>query len=107
MQKQYFKITNKDENHHGFQYKEGLNVLDKPFDEQGYCVPGGLYFTDAKHICEFLSYGVYLREISLPFDDKDFRWVRDNGNKWRANKIILGKRYYLSEVDTFKYLVLL
>ena len=28
-----------------------------------------------------------------------------SGDKWRANMIILGKRYDLSNVDTFKYLI--
>ena len=104
-QKKFFKITNKEENHKGYQYKDGLNVLDKPFEEEGSCVPGGLYFTDAEHIFEFLAYGIYLREISLPFDDKDLKYVKDKENKWRANKIILGKRYDLCDMKTFKYLI--
>ena len=29
----YYKITNENENHHGYQYKDGLNVLEEPFDE--------------------------------------------------------------------------
>ena len=28
----YFKITNKEENHNGFQYKDGLNVLEGEFN---------------------------------------------------------------------------
>lgn len=102
--KKFFKITNEQENHYGFQYKDGLNILDKPFEKIGSCVPGGLYFTDAKHIFDFLEYGVYLREVFLPFEDDDFEYVKD-GDKWRANKIILGKKYELCKVETFEYLV--
>ena len=102
--KKFFKITNKDEMHYDFQYTDGLNILKEPFAETGSCVPGGLYFTDIDNILEFLHYGVYLREITLPLNDPDFKIVKDN-NKWRANKIILGKRYNLWEKETFEYLV--
>lgn len=103
--KMYFKITNKDENHNGFQYRTGLNILKGSFAQVGSCVPGGLYFTDINHILKFLSYGVYLREVSLPIDDNGFKMVADDDDKWRANKIILGQRYELNKVETWKYLV--
>jgi len=104
--KVYYKITNSTENHHGFQYKDGLNVLIAKFnnDRDASCVPGGLYFTDIEHIFEFLSYGVYLWEITLPTNDTSFKIIKDRHNKWRANKIIFGKRYNLDDVETFKYL---
>ena len=38
------------ENHHGYQYKDGLNILQEPFAETGSCVPGGFYFTDIDNI---------------------------------------------------------
>ena len=102
----YFKITNKEENHHGFQYVDGLNVLKQEFndDPTQSCCAGGLYFTDAANIFEFIDYGIYVREITLPTDNPDFKMVKDD-NKWRANMIILGKRYDLFNVDTFKYLI--
>lgn len=101
----YFKITNQEENHYGFQYYDGLNILDKLFNEEGSCVPGGLYFTDNNNICRFLGYGIHLREIHLPLNDPDFKMVLDPGyNKWRANKIILGKKYFLGDIQTFEYL---
>jgi ankyrin repeat protein len=103
--KLFFKITNTEENHNGFQYVDGLNILDKEFEEEGSCVPGGLYFTDVEHIFEFLDYGIHLREIILPFNDPNFKCVKDEANKWRANMIILGKKYDLCSVDTFKYLI--
>ena len=102
----YFKITNADENHYGFQYVNGLNVLKEEFndDPNQSCCKGGLYFTDAANIFEFLNFGIYLREITLPTLDPNFCMVKDN-NKWRANMIILGKRHELSNVDTFKLLI--
>ena len=62
----YYKVTNYDETHHGYIYKDGMNLLDKPFEETGSCVKGGLYFTTIKHINKFYDYGCYLREILLP-----------------------------------------
>jgi len=104
--KLYFKITNEKEKHHGFQYCDGLNVLTDEFndDPKATCVAGGFYFTDAEHILEFLVYGIYLREVMLPTDDPDFKIIKDE-NKWRANKIILGKKRDLNNVSTFQYLI--
>ena len=103
MDQTYYKITNKEECHHGYQYVDGLNMLDKMFEREGSCVEGGLYFTTIEHIFKFLDYGCYLREITLP---KDCLWVKDPaGDKFRADKIILGKRYNLSDPLTFQLLV--
>jgi ankyrin repeat protein len=104
----YFKITNESENHYGFQYTTGLNILKEKFndDPNQSCCAGGFYFTNAKNIFGFLGYGVYLREVALPTDNPDFKMVQDaDKNKWRANMIILGKRHDLFTVDTFKYLI--
>ena len=104
----YFKITNAAENHKGFQYSDGLNVLQEKFndDPNKSCCSGGLYFTDIENIFKFLNYGIYLREVILPTENPDFKKIKDpSGDKWRANMIILGKRYELSNVDTFKYLL--
>ena len=104
----YFKITNKDENHHNFQYVDGLNILQDEFnnDPNQSCCAGGFYFTDVANIFKFLDYGIYLRIVTLPINNPDFLMINDKSNdKWRANMIILGKRYDLSDVNTFKYLV--
>ncbi len=88
--KLYFKITNHNENHQGFQYRDGLNILTQPFNDnpKDSCVAGGFYFTDVDNIFEFLHHGVHLREVILPTDDPDFKIIKDGKNKWRANKII-------------------
>lgn len=98
----YFKITNINENHNGYQYQDGLNILDKPFDEKGSCAVGGLYFTTINHIHEYYKYGIYLREIHLPTDDPEFKMVEDPARqKYRANKIILGAKYSLFDPATY------
>ena len=105
-QKLYFKVMNASENHRGFQYQDGLNVLNEEFDDNPlhhYC-KGGLYFTDIKHVFQFLNFGIYVREIILPIEDPNFKMVVDE-NKYRANMIVLGKRYELSHVETYKMLL--
>lgn len=100
----YYKITNKEETHYGFIYKEGLNVLVEPFNDNPKvtCGKGGLYFTTIDNIHKFYPYGIYLREVFLPTDDPEFRMVKDpDGTKSRANKIILGKRYSLYDPKTY------
>ena len=104
----YFKITNSQENHNGFQYVDGLNILIEKFNENPdhSCCTGGFYFTDITNIFKFLNYGVFLREIKLPIDNPKFKMIKDKENdKWRTNLIILGKRYDLFTVNTFKYLI--
>ena len=105
-QKLYYKITNAEENHHGFQYQDGLNILKEKFNDNpnDHCVPGGFYFTDVEHIFEFICYGIYVREITLPLNDPAFKMVADE-NKYRANMIILGERHELSKLATIKMLV--
>lgn len=98
----FYKITNSNECHNGYQYKDGLNVLNGPFNPVGSCVAGGLYFTTIDHIFDFLSFGCHLREVTLP---PDCLWVKDpDGNKYRADKIILGNKYHLSKPETWQLL---
>ena len=96
----FYKITNEKECHHGFQYHDGLNVLDKLFEPTGTCVEGGLYFSDEDNIHKFLDYGCWLRVITIP---EDAQMVKDpEGDKWRADKIILGNKYEILNIETLK-----
>ncbi|NBX76582.1 MAG: hypothetical protein EBQ92_08510 [Proteobacteria bacterium] len=104
LQMKYYKVTNKKENHRGFQYKDGLNELKEKFndDPTKSCRDGaaGLYFTTSEYIHKFMDYGINIREVILPVDDPDFKMVKDpyteNGEVYRANKIILGHKYKLA-----------
>lgn len=102
-EKLYYTITNAKEKHNGFQYKDGLNVLEKEFDPSlDYCA-NELYFSDIEHIFDFIEFGIYVREITLPIDNAEFKIVRLD-NKYRANMIILGKQYRLNNIETMKML---
>lgn len=85
---------------------EDFNCLDNTtYGQIGSSLPGGLYFTDVKYIFKFLGFGNYLREVTLPTMDNDFKYVAEGKNMWRANKLIFGNKYYLFNVETFKYLI--
>jgi len=95
----YYKITNEQENHHGFQYVDGLNILKEQFevDPRISCCAGGLYFTTKEYIHNFYGFGCWVREVFLPTDNPNFVYVKDpSGDKWRANMIILGEKYPLN-----------
>lgn len=90
----YYKVTNEQENHNGFQYSTGLNIDTSKFQETGN-IGRGLHFTTLKHITEFLIYGTYVREVSIPKNAKIVK--NQDGYTLRANRIILGKRYLIED----------
>lgn len=99
-----FKITNREETHHGYKYKDGLNILNGEFNDklEDKCGAGGFYFTTRQYINRFYSYGIYLREVTIPSTDPDFKIIECQGIlKWRANKIILGAKYSLFDPETY------
>jgi hypothetical protein len=86
----FYKILNEDEKHFGLYYKTGLNIDIVPFNPYGNCRPGGIYFS-REHILAFLSYGPWLRKVTLP---EDARIYENPGElkKWKADRVILGER---------------
>ena len=94
----YCKITNHLENHKGYQYKNGLNVIKDKFndDKNDKCGGGGFYFSDLNDILHYHELGNNLRIVELPFDDKDFKVIKignDKEFKYRSNKIILRNKF--------------
>jgi ankyrin repeat protein len=100
----YYKITNKNENYNGYQYQDGLNVSTHDFI--GGHIKDGFTFADIHNIHKLFQCGIYIREITLPTDDPDFQMIKGPVNGvWKANKIIFGKRYLLSNAETLKMLI--
>jgi len=96
----YYKAMYHDGKHHDFQYKDGLNCLpeSEPFAEKGDCVKGGLYFAPAEHLHQWIDSHRWVREIRLPHqNDPDFKMKRVGEYKFRANKIILGQKWDLTD----------
>ena len=73
--KLYFKFTNKNEFHRGFQYKDGFNIDTKIFKPSNTsCSGGGLYFCDIDHLWKFYNFGINIRPILIP---KDIPFIRE------------------------------
>ncbi|BCS83549.1 putative ankyrin repeat protein [Cotonvirus japonicus] len=107
-QKLYLKVLNETKKHYDLEYVKGLNKLDKPFEYEGSCVKGGLYFSDIHNIVGFIRGGHSICIVHLPTNDPEFVMVKDPDTgftKWRANKFILDKEYYLSDVSTYEFLI--
>lgn len=109
----YFKITNRKENHHGFQYQDGLNVDDQPFNPSGCCSGGGLYFTTLENLHMFENFGVNIRPIIVPggvpiYDEVCTSITHWNCHKFhyksKAPKVYLLPKIKLGSAESFKLL---
>jgi len=91
---EYYKIFNEKENHNGFQFKEGLNILEEEWNPSGNCTSGGFYIAK-EDIFAFLNYGPWIRKITLP---KDAMVYENPGSpkKYKADKIILGRKFKIT-----------
>jgi len=84
----FYKFTNKQENHFGLQYHDGLNMDLLSFNPSGDCESGGIYFA-REDILEFCNY--WLREVTLPEGEEIYENPGEP-KKWKAHQVILGKR---------------
>ena len=98
----FYKITNEKENHNGLQYHDGLNVDILPFNPHGDCAKGGIYFA-REDILAFLNFGPWIRQVTLPNDAEIYK-NPGNPKKWKADKVILGKREKIT-VNIIKKLI--
>ena len=96
----YYKVINENRKHFGLTYVPGLNKDILPFQKDGSCVPGGIYFTTLEHIFKFTNYGDDIYLVDFPYHDPNFQWAKDE-DKYRANMIILVEKYSLSELETY------
>ena len=87
----YYKILNEKENHNYFKFKTGLNIDTIEFNNKDSCSPGGFYFAK-EDILGFLDYGCWIREVTIPEDAMFHIEESYNLTKYKADKIILGKR---------------
>jgi hypothetical protein len=96
--RKFYKITNSEEDHKGFQYKDGLNVDTIQFYPNEACEAGGLYFSDDVNFVSYLLYGPHIREVTIPDDAR----VYSEKDKYKADKIVLGPRCLIEESDVWK-----
>jgi hypothetical protein len=100
----YYKLTNAEENHNGFKYKDGYNFDIVAFDPTGSCKPGGLYFTKLEHLYQFEGFGTNLREVRIPKNIAVYHDYSINYDKWKSPVLYLGER---NPVDSAKVVNLL
>jgi len=88
--KTYYKVLRKDMTHNGFKYEMGLNVDTNEFNDnpKESCVKGGLYFVDNEHIAQFICWGEYLAEITIP---KESKIIKLGNLKYRTDRFIIEK----------------
>jgi hypothetical protein len=108
--KTFYKVMKVDDLHHGMKYVPGENIFQPcknvpefNLDETVTNGPGGLYFADLENMRYFLSGGVSVREVTLPFQAKGFKVV-DLGKAYRANMIILGRKFSLFDKDVYTWM---
>ena len=103
----YFIVTNQTETYKGQQLVDGLNELFVPFDD-GTDVPyptGAFEIYSRLTVWQSYGQGINIRTVILPRDDTDLKIISPVENdKLRTNKIILGKKYSLAEVETYEKL---
>lgn len=89
----FYKLTNKAELHNGLKYKKGLIIDPIPLNDASGCSPGGIYFCCKNNIIKWLDYSCagymqYYRPVEIPDDAT----VCVDYNKFKADKIVLGRR---------------
>ena len=88
----FYRFTNENEEHNGYQYTDGLNELPpgEPFYPAGTCAPGGLYFVGDAAL-DWCSRKVrWLRKVEIPDDAQVYK--DPDGNKYKADKLFLHPR---------------
>ena len=102
LDKTFVKLTNKDENHNGYEFRSGLNEDTVAFNPEGSCRAGGIYFCDLGKLPIWLDYGdkcmYYARLVSIPDD----AWVYEEEDKWKADRLVLGERQTIGELEIWK-----
>ena len=90
--KTYYKVLNKNEQHYGLKYKIGMNIDILPFDDnpRHCCCKGRIYFTTLENLPLFFGYGCWIRPVTITKDAKVI--IDPTGDKIGADKVILGKR---------------
>ena len=93
----YIKLTNEDNIHNNFKFKDGLNIDTIPISS-GECKPWGIYFTTFNNIHHWLSYGdqkmYYIWDVVIPENSKVYHYP----TKSKAESIILSNCRRISEL---------
>ena len=100
----FWKLLNEAENHHNLQFCTGRVDDPLPWNPHGDCEPGGIYFTDAENIFNFLDFGPWIRIVEVP-EDAEIYENPGIPKKWKASAVILGERRNIWDVEVIKELI--
>jgi hypothetical protein len=82
---EFYKILREDLTHHGFTYTPGLNTDTTPFNPNGKCSKGGLYFADKETIWKYLDYGNKIGVVEIPDDSQ----IYCEFDKFKADRLVV------------------
>jgi hypothetical protein len=104
----FFKLTNEEENHNGFQFKTGLNIDTNVFDPNIDC-GNGIYFCHLNYISTWFSYRhgkeiVYIREVSIPENATVVEYTVLK--KFKTDYIILGEPQLIVNIPSLTFRIL-
>lgn len=108
----FVKVLRQDMNHHGFQYKFGLNILEEELNtDPKWKGKGGLYYTDIKNLDCLVFYGDFVSVVQIPEDAIVIQYnpvIKYCGcdQSFRTDKIILTEETYsFSDDEDVRYLI--
>lgn len=90
----FIKLTNENEYHNNFKFKDGMNIDHRQFSPNGSCQAGGIYFTNIDDAWRWIYYSDnvnvmrYMRLVVVPYDAR----VYIDDGKLKADKLILNQR---------------
>ncbi len=97
----FVRYMNDNMKHYNFTFKEGLNEDIVPFNPNGECESGGLYFTTIDYIQNFTPCSRHhIRFVEIPDDAQVY--VVPWSNKWKADKIVIGEKISLEVFRIFQ-----
>lgn len=86
--KKLFKfLTTPTTSRRGFRYEIGKNTDKTPFNPNGDCQAGGLFFTDLDHLSRYVHYGDWIATVEL--EDNEEVYQEPCGTKYKAHSIII------------------
>lgn len=99
---QFWRICKPDKIHNGYEWHEGVNIDTLPFNPEGSCQPGGLYFTTYKNL-------LYYVDDKYPLMDYWIARVHLDNNepvyqesmhltKWKAHQVTLGNMRQIKDL---------
>jgi hypothetical protein len=96
--KELVKLTVENNVHNSFEFKEGLNIDQVPFDASGTCKQGGFYFTFSHCWTKWFDYRIefmyWIWDVKIP---EDAQVYLESETKIKADKIILENKRCIYE----------